>query len=401
MVEEVENRSHALLSASGASRWLNCTASPRFEEQFPDSSSEYAEEGTVAHEVGELLAKWLLGFLSLEEFNSSIKIQQESKYYSIEMTDYMQAYAGFIQEAAEQAGTPENPATVELEVRLDFSEFAPEGFGTGDCIIVNHGFLHIIDLKYGKGIRVDGKDNSQMKLYALGALARYDMIYDIKKVKMSIYQPRISEFASEDEISVEELLKWGHEVIKPKAEEAFSGKGVFSPGKETCRFCRGKKVCQARNQGHLDFLENHFASGTILELSLEEASDILFQAEDIKQWLSELEEKVTNSLKSGKEVQGWKLVEGRSTRGWSDIVAVEECLMKSGIPQEEFSIATLLSVSKLEKSLGKKVVNDLLGDYIRKPKGKATLVLETDKRKSICVKEEVLSMFDDGYTEKL
>ena len=236
-------RQHALLSASSAHRWLKCTAAPLFEQNFPNGTSEYAEEGTLAHSVCELYARKKFTAMSTRKFNSELKKLREQPLFSEEMIRTAETYVEYLTEKA--MGYTSMPH-VALEVRVDLSEYIPEGFGTCDCVMIGDDTLHITDYKHGKGVPVSALDNPQMRFYALGALKLYRPIFGdtIKKVSMGICQPRLSDTASEDALTVEDLLAWG-DSVKPIAKEAYDGPGTFCPG-EHCRFCKGKAQCAAR-----------------------------------------------------------------------------------------------------------------------------------------------------------
>lgn len=388
-------RAHALLSASGASRWLSCTASARYEENFPDHSSPYAEEGTIAHELGEILVKQYLNQITNEEYDERMAEIEKSKYYSSEMFQYMLHYRDYIAERLEKTLALDPSAFVEVEIRLDFSKWVPEGFGTGDCMIITSKTIEIIDLKYGKGYKVEAENNPQMRLYALGVLNRYSMIYDFERVKTVIYQPRLASEPSCEELSVVELLSWAENEVVPKAKEAFEGTGTFCPSKSSCKFCKAKQVCGGRAMMNQEILAKHYLPEQIAELTLDDVGFVLEQAADLKKWLSDLEALVVKALSSGTPVNGWKLVEGRSNRTYKNQTEVKTKLLESGIPQEDIWEEKLFSITTLEKKLGKKEVAELLQGLITKPKGKPTLVPSSDRRKEIVTETEIIEMFDD------
>ena len=316
---------HALLSASSAHRWLKCTASPRYEENFPSGTSEYAEEGTLAHSICELFGRKRFAALSTRKFNSELKKLQAQPRFSEEMLRTAEAY---VEHLAEKAMSYTRMPHVSFEVKVDLSDYIPEGFGTCDCAMIGDDTLHITDYKHGKVVAVDAKGNPQMRLYALGVLKLYAPIYGgtIKKVSMSICQPRLSDYPSEDLITVEELLAWG-ENIKPIAQEAFNGPGTFCPG-EHCRFCRGRAQCRARadqNSAFADFkdcvpigklppeqtnlpVEARAVLGLPPVLTDAEIGELLVKAESLVQWYKDLQEYATESLLAGKPIPGWKVV---------------------------------------------------------------------------------------------
>ncbi len=392
-------RAHALLSASGASRWMNCTASARYEDNFPDNSSPYAEEGTLAHELGEIIVKQHLNQITSEDFQQKLNEIEKSKYFCEEMFNYMMGYGNYIAKRLEDTLQINPTAFAEVEIRLDFSKWVPEGFGTGDCMIITDKTIEIIDLKYGKGYKVDAKNNPQMRLYALGVLSRYSLIYQFESVKTVVYQPRTSSEPSFEEISVVELLRWAENEVVPKAKEAFEGNGVFCPSESSCKFCRAKQVCGGRTEKNQEVLIKYYDPEKITELTLDTVGFILTQGADIKKWLSDLESLVIKSLSSGTPVDGWKLVEGRSNRTYKNQAEAKMKLLEAGIPEDDFIEESMISISKLEKKLGKEKVGELLEGLITKPKGKPSLVPDSDRRKAINTEVEIIEMFDDDFEE--
>ena len=378
-------KKHALLSASGAHRWLACTAAPHFEENFPDSTSPYAEEGTLAHAICELYARKKFTVMSTRKFNSELKKLQANPIYAEEMLRTAEAYVGYLTEKAMQYDFAPHVA---LEVKVNLTDYIPEGFGTCDCIMIGGDTLHITDYKHGKGVKVSAVDNPQMQLYALGALRLYKPVYGdrIKRVSMGICQPRLSQEASEDVLSTEELLAWG-ESIKPVAKEAFDGPGTFCPG-EHCRFCKGKAQCAARAACFTGFEEftdcaavnDSHEIGKNPCLSVAEVGDLLIRAEGLVQWYKDLQTYASAVLLDGGEVPGWKLVEGRSNRTFTDVDAAVKKLINAGYDEALIYDRKPKTLSELEKMLGKKSFSELLSGFVTKPKGKPTLVPESDCR---------------------
>ncbi len=386
-------KKHALLSASGSPRWLECTPSAVFEQQFPKKTSSYAEEGTAAHELSELAAKYWLKEISERVYENRLAKLAKGKYYNTEMLECAVDYGKYILETVEAARANCPDAIVELEVKgLDISDWAPEGFGTGDCIIVADDLLEVIDFKYGKGVRVDAENNSQMRLYALGAIKLYGGLYDIKRVRMSIIQPRINREPSTDEITVAELLDWAENYVKPRAALAFVGEGEFNPGDDACKFCRAKEQCKARADKNLALFDDAPDS---LIITVEEAGEILEKASDIKAWLSDLENLVMRSLFEGTPVDGWKLVEGRSNRKFADEDLVAKAMKEAGYEEATLYNRKLITLTQMEKDFGKKAVGEVLKDLIIKPQGKPTLAPEKDKRSAFTPEELVLDAFDE------
>lgn len=388
--------SHALLSASGAAKWLNCPPSARLEEKFPNVSSEYAREGTVAHTLSEISARYNLNEISKNEFETLkaelLATEDGGKFYNEEMQEHAREYAELIYGKLQDAKTRSTDAFAELEVKVDFSKWVPEGFGTGDCIIIADDWLEIVDLKYGKGHRVEATGNPQMRLYALGALEYYGALYDIQNIRMTIFQPRLSGVQSSDEISGKELLKWAEKTVKPKAKQAFAGKGKFAPSEETCKFCRAKEQCKARYEKNLALFDE--AEDPLL-ITPELAGAVLEKAADIKAWLTDLENLVQSTILSGKAVPGWKIVEGRSNRKFVDEQKVADAMKAAGYDEALLYERKLITLTQMEKDFGKKAVANTLGSLIIKPQGKPTLAPESDKRPAFQPEDAILAAFDE------
>lgn len=365
------DRKHALLSASSAARWLICTAAPRFEENFPDTSSEYAAEGTLAHSVAELYARNRFYPMTTRKFNAELKKLKADPLYDDEMLKTAEIYVDYL---TEKALSYERTPHTAFEVRVDFSAYVKEGFGTCDCVMIGGDTLHITDYKHGKGVPVSATDNPQMKLYALGALHQYMPVYgdSIKKVSMGICQPRLNSEVEEDTLSVEELFEWG-ESIRPIAEAAFDGKGEFVAG-EHCRFCRGRAQCRARSD-YYTALEEAMQRDT---LSDEEIGELLTRGAALKTWLSDLESYAAEALLKGDPIPGWKLVAGRSNRAFRDEAAAFQMILDAGYDREKLYQPKTLA--ELEKVVGKKDFAELMGGLIYKPPGKPTLAPEDDRR---------------------
>lgn len=366
---------HALLSASASHRWLHCPPSARLEEQLPESKSDFAEEGSLAHEIAELkLRKYCIEPMGARTFNSRIKKFRENQLFQEEMLKHTDTYLDYI--AGVLHGFSSSPY-VAAEKRIDYSAYAPEGFGTGDCIIIGGNVLHIIDFKYGKGVPVSAKDNPQMMLYALGAYTEYSFLYPIDTVKMTIVQPRL-DIISEDSKSIEELLIWG-EGIKPIAKKAFSGEGEYSPG-EHCRFCRAKALCKARTDHHMGLEVFHKMKPPLI--SKEEVGQILERAQQLSAWVKSLEEYALSQCLQGNEIPGWKVVEGRATRQFINQDEAFKILVAKGIEETMLYERKPLTLTETEKLIGKEKFKELLSPYISIPQGKPTLAQMTDKRES-------------------
>ncbi len=280
-----------------------------------------------------------------------------------------------------------------MEVRVDFSDWVPEGFGTCDCLIISDGVLEVIDFKYGKGVRVEAEGNSQMLLYALGAVALYGDLFDFDTIRTTIFQPRISEEPSTDEFHIKDLLVWGDNYVRPQALLADAGGGDYMPSEEACRWCRGKEQCKARAEKNLALFDE---APDVNLLNVDEAASILEKAKDLKAWLNDLEALVFATLSEGSPVKDWKLVEGRSIRQYADELKVAKALKKAGYKEAIFYEKKLLTITALEKALGKKEVAEVLGELVIKPEGKPTLAPMSDKRVEIKPHEALMTAFDEG-----
>lgn len=364
-----EEKQHALLSASAAHRWMNCTPSARLEQTFQDNSGEAAAEGTAAHALAE------------HKLRRALKMRSKKpilQYDSEEMALYTDGYVEFVLEQIALAKKTCADPQVLIEQRLNFSKYVPDGFGTGDCVIIADGVLHIIDFKYGQGVLVSAEDNPQMKLYALGALELFDGIYDISTVSMTIYQPR-RENVSTHTVLKESLYQWAEEVLKPTATLAFDGNGQYLAG-EWCQFCRASVKCRARAEEKLNLAKFEFALPPIL--ADEDIEEILTKLDDLTSWANDIKAYALEAAVShGKEWRGFKLVEGRSIRKYSNEEAVVEAAKAAGY--HDIYETKLIGITAMEKLLGKAKFQEILGGLIEKPPGKPTLVPLSDKRQAI------------------
>lgn len=357
---------HAILSASSSNRWLHCPPSARLGESYEDKGSDYAAEGTDAHSLCEYKLRKALG-------QKAKNPTKQLSWYSEEMEDCATGYAAYILEQVEAAKQTCADPVVLIEQRVDFSRWVEQGFGTADCIIIADGTLRICDYKHGLGILVSAEDNPQMKCYALGALELFDDIYDIDTVSMTIYQPRrqnISTF----EITKYELYRWAEEVLKPTAALAFAGDGNYLCG-EWCGFCKAKHECRARAEANLSLAQHDFKLPPLLTDT--EIEVILSRVDELVAWASDIKEYALQQAVSGKEWNGWKLVEGRSNRKYTNEAAVIQAVSEAGFDPYE---KKLLGITALQKLLGKSCFDELLTGFIEKPQGKPTLVPQSDKR---------------------
>lgn len=376
-------KKHALLGASSSARWLVCTPSARLEAMFPDEQSPYAAEGTIAHDLAESILRHKL------EGKKAPKLDD----YSTEMIEAVNRYVDICEEKVNESRARSSDAEAMIEARLDFSRWVPDGFGTGDMVIVADGILEVIDLKYGKGVPVSAIENTQMRLYALGAYDINEFLYDIKSVRMTIVQPRLDSIST-DEMALEELLDWGEE-IKPIAQRAFRGEGECTPC-DYCNFCKARHTCRALAD---TCLTAFYKDGGKLNqlLTDSEVSDILAMKDLITKWIKGVYDFAYEKALSGeKQWPGYKLVEGTSRRTITDPEAAAQTLLDNGYKEEDiFKPRELEGITNLQKVLGKKGVTEYLEAYIDKPEGKPTLVPDSDKRPAINTVETMMNEFDD------
>lgn len=361
---------HAILSASSSHRWLNCSPSARLEQEFEDRETEAAAEGTAAHALCE------------HKLRRALKLQSRrkpiSKYDCDEMDLHTDNYVQFVLETLAEARQHCADPLINIEQRLDFSCYVPDGFGTGDCIIISDKTMHVIDFKYGQGVLVEAEQNPQMMLYALGALRLFDSLYDIDEVAMTIYQPR-RENISTWTIAVDDLKAWAENELVPKARLAYEGKGEYLTG-PWCTFCKAAVKCRARAEEKLRLAQYEFARPPLLTDA--EIEDILDKLSDLTSWANEIMAYAQDAaLNQGKQWRGWKVVEGRSNRKYSNEEAVIEAANAAGY--HDIFRKSLIPLTEMEKLMGKQDFHDILGGLIVKPAGKPTLVPVSDKRPAI------------------
>ena len=361
-----KDRAHALLSASSAHRWLECPASAVAAEAYPGTDTEFTREGTLAHEVAEWVA-------SGNSKNTPFPKGQDDGVDS-EMLECAHSYRNYIQEQ-----TKSNSAHVLLERRVDFSPWVPDGFGTCDCIILQDDTMTIIDYKYGVGVPVSAVDNPQLKLYALGALNDYGLAFDVSKVEMHIYQPRINN-VSVDKCTVDELMDWAVKTVKPTAEKAAKGKGGYKAG-EHCRFCPHGGKCRELSKVCTEFVNTHDLRVGVPKLAPFEVAEVLAMEPVIALWLKKVKELALNSLLDGETIPGFKVVEGKlGNRKWTNEDEVAAALKAAGFTAEEITETKLLSPAAMDKAIGKKKAAELLETFIERSPGAPTIAPENDKR---------------------
>lgn len=379
----VTPKKHARLSPSGAHRWMACPASVRMEAGYPDQSSVFAREGTAAHE----LADWCLREQKDADYYIGKDIDVESDVFTVdhEMADNVQIYLDYVRNEAK--GGHLFP-----EQRVSYSDWVPDGSGTSDSVVIKDGLIMIADLKYGKGVRVDAEHNEQLMLYALGAYAAYEWLYDLHHVKVAVVQPRLDHI-SEWSLSVDELLKFGEEA-RTKAQLALGGNGGFNPGGKACQWCKAKGDCKALTAHNLDIIKGEFTdltsqidadvpdTSSIDTLAPEQLAALLGQVDGIKAWIAAIEASAQSKLERGDDVPGYKLVEGRSVRKWADEEAAEEALRKARVKVSDMMQPQKLKTpTQMEKVLGKK--HPVLIEFVVKPDGKPTIAPVSDKRPAL------------------
>lgn len=372
------DRAHAKLSASGSKKWLTCTPSAHLEDQFPDEGSEYASEGTFAHAVFEQeLLNWL--GRPVDPLLSALL-----HFDTPELRDHVAKALDVARERIELARERCKDPVILVEQRLDFSPWVPEGFGTGDLVIITDDLVEVLDYKHGKGVFIEAQDNSQMRLYGLGAYNELAHLYDIKRVRMTVLQPRLDNFGSE-ELTIEELLKWADDIVVPAAKLAWEGAGEFVPGEHCASgFCRARFQCAARAEANLELAKKDFALAKPELLTDEQIAQVLAKGDEVAKWISDVQSfALTQAEKHGRQWPGFKLVEGRSNRKYSSPDDIAQRLIENGIPEAVIYERSLLGITAMEKAIGKKKFAELLDDLVVKPAGKPTLVPESDKRPAL------------------
>lgn len=378
---------HALLGASGAHRWLNCTPSARLEETLPEKQSDYADEGNLAHDIAELkLRKAFVEPMKPRTFNDRLKKLKVHPLYQEEMLKHTDTYLDYISKIVHGHATA---PYVAVEKKVNYSVYAPEGYGTGDCIIIGGNVLRVTDFKYGKGVPVSAWDNPQMKLYALGAYIEYSFLYQIDTVEMAIVQPRLDRI-SEFSMTIADLLAWG-ESIKPIARMAYDGIGDYRPG-EHCIFCRAKALCRARSEFYLELEEFKMMQPPLI--SNEEVGQILGHAQNLAAWVKKLEDYALAECLAGNDILGWKAVRGRSNRTFTDIDAAFKVLTANGIEEVVLYDRKPIALTATEELLGKTRFKELLTPYVNIPPGKPTLVTLSDPREAIR-RQSAVEIFSD------
>lgn len=370
-------RKHAKLPPSSAERWINCPGSIALSEELPTpASSSYADEGTIAHLAAENKLMQAAGFRTLEE---SVALEEEirrSEYWCGEMDEATAFYRDAVMEILAAAG-PGAELMVEQHFSLD--KWVLGSFGTSDAVVISDGTIEVIDLKYGRGIKVEAQGNPQLRLYGLGAADLFGELFEFDKVRMTIIQPRLDHISTE-ELPLSELLSWAETTVKPAAQAAAEGTGYTACG-DWCRWCPAKAVCRTRAEYNMELVKDEFRAPGIL--TDEEIGEVLQRAEELQRWVSDVQAYTLEQALAGRHFAGWKLVEGRSVRKYADDLKVAEALQAAGYPEAILYERKLYGITAMEKIVGKKKLTETLGDLIIKPAGKPVLVPTSDKREEI------------------
>lgn len=381
---------HALLSPSAAHRWIHCTPSVRLEEGVKDEGSDFAAEGTLAHAIA---SRKILETLGRPHDEQDREIEELSeRYYSEEMESYTDTYRSIVLEKFNDAKTRSKDARLLVEVRLDFGAFLPDAFGTADAVIIADDLMEVIDFKYGKGVKVDADHNPQMMIYALGAIDEFLLDYDIKRVRMTIVQPRIDNL-SECGMMVGELTAWRTVTLKPAAEKAFAGVGDQVPG-EWCQFCKVRATCSAIAEKARQICNEDFREARLI--SDEDIPGLLPLVPVLKGWLEDFASHALQRALDGATIKGYKLVEGKSNRQITDQDALLGALLVKGYQRDDLlKKPELKAIGELEKLVGKKAFAEIGKPWLVKPQGKPTLAEESDKRPVWKPKESASEDFDN------
>lgn len=374
---------HATLGPSSSNQWIHCPPSIKLGLEYgpPDTSTDYTREGTDAHSVCEYLLKTAIG----EPMKDP---RSDLSYYNEEMEEAAEGYRDMVLELRDQLAQTCPDPFIAVEQQVHFEEYVPGGFGTADCILIGNGEMYVVDFKYGKGVEVDSTDNPQLKCYGLGAYLAYGDLYDIEKITLVIYQPRIGNF-SRWSLTTKELLDWADSVLKPAADLASRGAGEYSSG-PWCRFCKAKAICRKRAEENLALARYDFARPEVLED--DEINAILAQAGDFEKWIEDLKTYALREALKGKQWNDFKVVSGRAVRKFSDENKAAEVLKTAGYePYEQ----KLKGISALEKEIGKKKFADMMDGLLIRPEGKPTLVSRNDKRPELTT-----AMIDFAEEEK-
>lgn len=380
---------HAKLPPSSAERWINCPGSVALSAQLPPpSSSPYADEGTLAHAVAELKLRRNIGEITPKQYDKELAKLQESEYWCGEMDEATDFYADTVIEHLAAAGSD---AELMIEQHFSLDKWVPESFGTSDAVVIGGNTIEVIDLKYGKGVKVSAEHNAQLRLYGLGASALFGALYDFETVRYTIIQPRLDHVSTE-EVPLSELLLWAEEDVAPRAIMALEGTDYMACG-DWCRWCPAKAICRKRAEYNQEIAKDDFKDPPLL--TDEEIGEVLGRADSVKKWVEDIQTYALEQALAGKHYDGWKLVEGRSIRKYADDLKVAEKLVAAGYDEAMLYERKLYGITAMEKIVGKKKLTTTLGDLLIKPAGKPVLVPESDKREAINTTEAAKADFNN------
>jgi hypothetical protein len=366
-------------SASASGRWINCPPSVRLSASFPDSSTDYAKEGTLAHSLAELMLNYINLNIPKKEYKSKIKEIESSEYYSVSMTEYINDYVNEVIQLFDKIKESCPGARLLTEVQVSYDRWAPGGFGTSDVVILADDTAYVIDLKYGKGVEVSAVENSQLMLYGLGVYDEFNLVYDIQEMHLIIMQPRLAH-RSDYVIAADDLVRWADEVVVPAVKKVQEDTGEFKTG-EHCRFCKAAAICKARSEEALSVLKHDM--NDLGSISDDEVKDLLDSIDRITKWCEIFKDYQLERALNGETIEGYKLVEGRSVRKYSDEDEVAKALTGAGYEEAMLYERKMLGITAMEKMVGKKNFADICGNLIVKPAGKPALVPESDKRPAL------------------
>ena len=388
---------HSSLGPSKAHQWINCPPSILLEEQFPDRQSQEASEGTLAHKLTEEMLRYSNGEITKATFTRRLNKIKEDSQYNPSMLEYVEGYAAFVWEQVSEIRKTCPDPLILFEQELHFEQYVPGGFGTGDVVIIADDTAHVIDFKYGKGVGVSAQGNEQLRLYALGAYLEFSDLYDIRQIRMTIVQPRLDNIST-DMITATELLEWAKEVAAPAAKKALAGEGIQAVG-DHCRWCKAKAICRAQRDYQMKIAEYDFAEAPLLDES--EVADVLARVDELVKWAGQIKDyALVQALENHVKYPGFKLVEGRSTRKYTDPEQIAGVLTGAGCTADHiYKPMELIGVTDMEKMLGKKRFAELVGPYVVKPEGKPVLVPESDKRPELNTAEKAAAEFKEEETK--
>ncbi len=383
------HRAHSLLSSSGSDRWMHCTPSARKEEHLESEESDYAKEGTLAHELSEIELLKYFKLITDEEYNIRLKVIEAHRLYNDEMPEFVAEYVDYCIQQYHYYKSVSDDVQIFIEDKIDLTEFIPDGGGTNDFVILTDYFIEVIDLKYGRGVAVSAINNTQLRLYGVGSVFRHKLNYHMKEIKMTIVQPRIGNISS-DEISVEELEHWAYTEVTEKAKMAYAGEGELNPG-SWCKWCKFKPKCRAVYEQNIKLAKLEFQDPD--EITEDEIRKIFEKREEIISWIDSINSHVMSKLMRKEPFGDYKLVKGRSTRKIVNPEKVIEILDKEYDESLYMTAPKLLGITAIEKLVGKKNIDSKIGQFIEKTDSKPTIALLSDSRADFF--DSAADVFDD------